>query len=89
MAKKIECTVYDRTGWNVITLIRDSHDTEEASKATLIIHPKGKKRERVFTESEVNEAIERRIDALPDTLSVEDYQRIRDVLSFFNPRITS
>lgn len=43
------------------------------------------KRERVFTESEVRAAIERRIDALPDTLSVADYQRIRDVLTFLGP----
>jgi hypothetical protein len=41
--------------------------------------------ERRYTRAEVEAAIERRIEALPDTLAVEDYQRIRDVLDHLGP----
>lgn len=67
-------------------LIRDKHDTDEAHKVTAVVHPRGKKQERVFVESEVKAAIERRISALPDTLTVEDQQRIRDVFSFLDTK---
>lgn len=69
-----------------MTLIRDKHDTDEAHKVTAVVHPRGKKQERVFVESEVKAAIERRISALPDTLTVEDQQRIRDVFSFLDTK---
>lgn len=36
-----------------MTLIRDKHDTDEAHKVTAVVHPRGKKQERVFVESEV------------------------------------
>jgi len=86
MAKKILCSVFHRIDWRVMTLIRDKHDTDEAHKVTAVVHPRGKKQERVFVESEVKAAIERRISALPDTLTVEDQQRIRDVFSFLDTK---
>ena len=51
------------------------------SPATMVIHD-GEVCEPVYTKSEVENAIERVIDSTPDTLSVADYQRIRDIFKF-------
>lgn len=81
MVKKIEgfAPNNDLDSLNGVWLFKD-RTTEYP--ATMIVH-KGT-RERVFTESEIQKAIERRIDALPETLAVADYQRIRDVLKFLD-----
>ena len=37
---------------------------------------------KLYTKSDIRAAIERRIDDLPDTLAVVDYQRIRDIVNY-------
>lgn len=89
MAKKIECTVYDRTGWDVITLIRDQHNTEDAHKATVIIHPKGRKKQRIFVESEVKplldiaKSISAKLYHQTDTIDEFDAEELRIALNNF------
>jgi hypothetical protein len=94
MTKKIVSsrTQYSQSGGtvNITILALDGNSvpaTEVAvfqdASITAVIHEGP--HEKVYTKSEVLDAIERRIEALPDTLAVADYQRIRDVLTYLDP----